>query len=282
MVFVGDVIVRNCNSLLEFLPTFQEDSVVVTYAEPLNASVYYVQATVNEAVTESSFDWMALFWAVYITGMGLCAIRFSGGLWKIYQLYAKSEVSNYRNYKLVQTDEVHLPFSFFNYLFWSKSLELNNVDGQKIITHEEAHVNGWHSVDVMLMEIINIIFWISPMVYFYKKSIRTVHEYLADAVVLQTTPTKKYGHLLLKQSQSGLQVALANHFIHSQLKQRIVMMTRNKSSRQAMVKYLFALPVVLLLFILFSKKEIQAQTKNANTNELEAVSYTHLTLPTKA
>ncbi|MFT6320442.1 MAG: TonB family protein, partial [Granulosicoccus sp.] len=251
--------------LLELLPIFQEDNPVMVYFQPLSEGSYYVQSAVNEVVTSSFLDWDKLFFGIYLIGVVICSSRFFIGLGKIYALYRKSEIIQKGNHTLVLTSEPHLPFSFFKYMFWSKDLEMNDVDGQKIVTHEVAHVKGWHSLDVILLEIFNIIFWVSPMVYYYKKSLKTVHEYLADAVVLQTTPTKKYGHLLLRQSQSGLQIALANHFFHSQLKQRIVMMTRSKSRKEAIVKYLFALPVILLLVIAFSKKEAIANMKNTAT-----------------
>lgn len=254
--------------LLEFLPIFQEDNPVVVYFQPISEGSYYVQSAVNEAVASSFLDWSKLFLGIYLLGVAIASTRFFIGLGKIYALYRESEIIKKGNHTLVLTNQPHLPFSFFKYMFWSKDLEMNNVDGQKIVTHEVAHVKGWHSIDVILVEIFSIIFWVSPMVYFYKKSLKTVHEYLADAVVLQTTPTKKYGHLLLRQSQSGLQVALANHFFHSQLKQRIVMMTRSKSRKEVIIKYLFALPVILLLLIAFSKKEAIA---NMNTTASEII-----------
>ncbi|MFK7774686.1 MAG: TonB family protein [Saprospiraceae bacterium] len=255
--------------LLEFLPIFQEDNPVVVYFQPISEGSFYVQSAVSEAVVNDFMNWNKLFFGIYLIGVAVCSIRFSIGLGKIYALFRKSEIIKKENHTLVLTNEPHLPFSFSKYMFWRKDLEMNDVDGQKIVTHEVAHVKGWHSIDVILLEIFNIIFWVSPMVYFYKKSLKTVHEYLADAVVLQTTPTKKYGHLLLRQSQSGLQIALANHFFHSQLKQRIVMMTRSKSRKEAIVKYLFALPVILLLLIAFSKKEAIA---NMNTTTTEIIS----------
>lgn len=262
--------------LLEFLPIFQEDNPVVVYFSPISEGSFFVQNAVNEAVTTNVFDLEKLFLGLYIIGVVIFGIRFLIGLGKIYALFRQSEIIKKENHTLVLTNEPHLPFSFFKYMFWSKDLEMNDVDGQKIVTHEVAHVKGWHSIDVILLEIFNIIFWVSPMVYFYKKSLKTVHEYLADAVVLQTTPTKKYGHLLLRQSQSGLQIALANHFFHSQLKQRIVMMTRSKSRKEAIVKYLFALPVILLLLIAFSKKEAIANNENLSAEKIENNNYENL------
>ena len=92
--------------------------------------------------------------------------------------------------------------------------------------HELAHVRQKHSFDVLLLEILCIAFWWNPVVWFYKKSLREVHEFLADEAVLKTNNRKQYGQLLIKQSHFRMSIALGNHFTQSQLKNRIMMMTR--------------------------------------------------------
>jgi TonB family protein len=93
------------------------------------------------------------------------------------------------------------------------------------------------------------------MIYFYRKSLRRVHEYLADDSVLKQSSLKHYGELLISQSTSGMHLALANHFFQSQLKNRIIMMTRDKSPRIAMIKYIALLPIVLLTIALFAFRD---------------------------
>jgi len=154
----------------------------------------------------------------------------------------------------VNTEMLHLPFSFFNLLFISKKHDLVDEDKDRILLHEKAHIEGGHSYDVLLLELLSILFWCSPLIYLYKKSIKTVHEYLADDRVLETTSTKQYGLLLLGQSNTNLQLSMANHF-HSQLKQRILMMTRSKSTRKNLMKYTLMLPVFFILNIAFIQCE---------------------------
>ena len=156
-------------------------------------------------------------------------------------------------YKVALTDKEHLPFSFFNVLFWSRHHSTNPEDKQHIIRHELAHIRDRHSLDVIFLELLSIAMWCSPLIYFYRRSLRTTHEYLADAAVLQTIRPKKYGHLLIRQSQSGPQIALANHFIHSQLKKRFIMMKKRKSKRQVLSRYLLLVPMMFLMTLLFSK-----------------------------
>ncbi len=238
---------------------------------PLDQFHYSIQSiTATPEVITAETTWQEVLWLIYQAGTLLFTLRFSYGLWQIWQVYRRSEVVQHGKYKIVYTDSEHLPYSFFNCLFWSKQFDTNYTEQQQILRHEEAHINGWHTVDVLFMEILGILFWCSPMIYLYRASMRNVHEYLADAWVLQTTTKKAYGRLLLSQSLSGFQIALANHFIHSQLKKRIIMMTRNHSPKRAMMKYLWMLPIVVLAVLIFSKRDQFPTNKNVATASLSA------------
>lgn len=226
----------------------------VYYLQPITVGTQQVEIAISApAARESTLSWTAILLIIYITGMLLAFSRFAYGLYKIGWLYHTSEKSDYPSYRFVLTNEDHTPFSFFHLLFWSQKRSYPDADRRKIIRHEEAHIRGWHSLDIMLIEILKIIFWFSPPVYLYSRAIRAVHEYLADEAVLKTASKKKqYGHLLIRQSVSGSQIALANHFFHSQLKKRIIMMTKTKSKRQSLGRYLLVLPLVVGLALAFA------------------------------
>jgi beta-lactamase regulating signal transducer with metallopeptidase domain len=109
-----------------------------------------------------------------------------------------------------------------------------------MLRHEETHIQQYHSLDVLLSELIKAMCWFNPLAYRYSQAIRDVHEYLADAAVLKTANRKQYGHLLIRQSLSGPSIALVNHFSTSQLKKRIQMMMRKKSQGRAQLRYALA------------------------------------------
>ncbi len=142
--------------------------------------------------------------------------------------------------------------------------------------HEKAHVRQRHSYDVVFLEILNIVFWCSPFIYLYKTSLRNVHEYLADEAVLRDNATPQYGRLLLRQRQSGMALSLtsniSNHFF-SQLKKRILMMTRNKSKRPALIKYASAAPIFLILTAALASPEtpILAKTEALSDNVVKTI-----------
>jgi len=233
---------------------------VVYYLQPITVGVEQLEATVTASAGRNGFGYYALLKGLYWTGVLIAAGRLVYGLRQINRLYRRGRKERQPNYTLVRTNEPHLPFSFFGFLFWSDRLELAGEDYHTVLRHEQAHINGGHSLDVLLTELLCIFLWCSPLLYFYRRSLRTVHEYLADSVVLQTTRRKKYGHLLLRQSQSGMQIALANHFLQSQLKQRIIMMTRHQSARSALLRYTLAIPLLVLFLLAFANRDLIGQT----------------------
>lgn len=193
--------------------------------------------------------WMIAYW----TGAGLMAFRLLLGMIKIALYYVGGKRISKGFYQLVLTQKSHLPFSFFRWIFWSRSVELEGPDSERMLKHEEAHIREGHTLDVLLVELVGVLAWCSPLLYLYRKALRSNHEYLADAAVIKEYRLKEYGHLLIKQSLSGPKVALANHLIHSQLKKRIVMMTKKRSSRLSLLRYLLVAPLTALLLMAFAK-----------------------------
>lgn len=234
----------------------EEVSTMAYYLQPITVTVqsleYSMETIVVNAEKTTSFDWVMLLFWIYLVGVVFFFCRMMLGLFQIGQLYRKSEIENKKGYRLVKTPNMHSPFSFFSWLFWSKDLQLEPNEENYVLQHELAHMKQGHSLDVIFLEILSVVFWCLPPVHYYKKAIRNVHEYLADAAVYHTTPKKIYGRLLLKQAQSGQQPALAHHFFHSQLKQRIIMMSKNKSSRRSLLKYFGLAPIAIFLFFTLS------------------------------
>jgi bla regulator protein BlaR1 len=223
----------------------------VVFVQTVQLSVQTISAQVETtAMTLPSVQ--DVFWGVYFFGIIILTIRLMMDMFKIWTLKKNGIVIQYPDYQLVISDELHPPFSFFYYLFIANEHFEKQEDSEKIIAHELAHIRGKHSLDVLLSEILGVLFWFNPLVYWYKKSLQDVHEFLADSEVTRNTSIKKYGHLLLRQAVPSAYIALSNHFNHSQLKKRISMMTKKKSSKWAFSKYALALPMIALMAILFS------------------------------
>jgi len=232
-----------------FIPANQTSTEVYSMMNQISA--IQITPLAEPAAASPTFSWSALFIIIYILGVTLTFSRLLYGLHKIYRLYAHAEKSWKEHYLLVESSEMHLPFSFFQCIFISKKLPLND-DAERILKHEKLHVYQWHSLDILITELLQVFFWFNPILIFYKNALRQAHEYLADAYVTRDHNRSSYGQLLLRQSTSGLEIALANHFFHSQIKKRITMMYQKKSRRSAMIKYLAAIPVLVGLLVLFA------------------------------
>ena len=242
-----------------FLPANTASSEVYTAMYAASALVE-VTATPEKAL---SFSWVHALWLIYGLGASLVTARITYGLWRIRKLYTNGIKEQKLNHILINTQAVHLPFSFFHYVFISNKVKLK-ADMDHIIRHEQLHVSQWHSLDVLLTEVLQVFFWFNPIIPLYKKALRQSHEYLADAYVTSDSEKHSYGQLLLGQSTSGMEIALANQFFNSQIKKRIKMMYTEKSSKSAMVKYLAVVPVLAVLLFMFSCNMNKSEVPETN------------------
>ncbi len=237
------------------------------YLETITVTAQAIETNLAEIViTPINENWNIKFilLCIYWSGVLFFASRFLFGVFQIIRLAYNAQITRKSNYFLVKTNSIHLPFSFMDYLFWSDKVTFDKEDHEKILIHELSHIKGKHSIDVLITELLSIALWCVPFVFLYKNALKNIHEYLADNAVLKDTPTKKYGQLLLRQSTSGFQIAQANNLIHSQLKKRILMMTKIKSQRHSLLKYLAILPLALVLVFSISAKNNFPNSQNSD------------------
>lgn len=140
-------------------------------------------------------------------------------------------------------------FTFFKW----KVVDSRLPDYALINAHEQAHVDGLHTIDILLFELAAILLWFNPVICLLKTEIKSVHEYLADqAAIRQTDDVRRYAFLLLNGAM-GISPALTHSFKEkSLLKKRIYMLQRSQSSRWTVLKYLLVLPLLGLTILLSS------------------------------
>ncbi len=236
----------------------------------------------------SSWQDMDLLWMAYWLGFAWMMARVLWGLIKIVQMAIRGQSERLPdNCLLIQTAEAKVPFSFFRWVFvpvgstdfspsgvapftvqigLSRAVNASVTDGLKsippaelMLAHERAHAHSWHSADVLFAELLCVLFWFHPLAHWYRKALRTVHEYQADAVASRLADRKQYGLLLIGQSQSGMPIAFANHFFQSPLKQRLIMLTKKASTPLRAVKFGLVAPIALLFAMLFRQATAIAQ-----------------------
>ncbi|MFV0537439.1 MAG: TonB family protein [Dysgonomonas sp.] len=180
----------------------------------------------------------------------ICLIRFLIQLLSIIKLRSGCESEKTQKYRIVKMKNNELsPFSFFNWIF--VNTEDNNIHRLKeIIVHEQAHVRQYHSIDNLLAELLCAFFWWNPFAWLMKKEIKINLEYLADQEVLnQGYNSKEYQYILLQVSNKNSGISLINNFNVSQLKRRITMMNKKKSTGLISLKYLLIIPIGAILLL---------------------------------
>jgi len=210
--------------------------------------------TIGEMGANSSFDF---WWYVYWAGAGFMMVRLFLGLNKIWYWVQSGMLKPMRSHVLVLLPITHAPFSFFQYLFLSQDDydHLPKSELKQLLAHEMVHIQRWHSLDRILLEVLCVFFWFSPLVWMYKSAIKDVHEYEADAVARRMSDLPSYGHLLMKYIHFTPALQLGNSFVNSQLKRRFVMMKRRPSNQISLVKYLLVVPLLLLALFVLSCKD---------------------------
>jgi TonB family protein len=186
--------------------------------------------------TQEQYDWGRIMVLIYLFGAFIYFLHF------IYQLFAINQLFN-------NADE-NDAFSFLN----RKSVAANLPERATIDLHEDVHIKQLHSLDVIFFEIIGIITWFNPVIYAYKKTIKNIHEYLADEAAAKFQGDKKaYAILLLSQALGIKANSLTNGFASKSLiKKRIVMLHKERSKRTAILKYGLFLPLFAVTLILSS------------------------------
>lgn len=233
----------------------------------LNEVAVNAEQNINTPAPQgNNWNYMFIWSGVYVIGFLFSLTRFSISLVKIKQLYNDASLENCSAHCLVKTNEVHSPFSFGKYLFISNEIQVNNKEYQYILEHETAHIIQNHTLDILLIEILSILFWFNPLLLFYTTALRDQHEYLADQAVLHHAPIKEYGQLLIEQSIPGLKIGLVNHLIYSQLKKRINMMTKKHSLKIPYLRYATSIAAFFLVFWTVScQKDTNEQTTEVFT-----------------
>ncbi|MDB5089433.1 MAG: hypothetical protein JWR09_3427 [Mucilaginibacter sp.] len=196
-----------------------------------------------------------LLMVVYLAGMIFLVGRF---IWQMIVLN-----------KLINQPNSAVAYSFFKKIKLAPDQEDNHI----IAAHEHVHANQWHSADVLLIEAVMIINWFNPVVYLYRFAIKHIHEYIADRQALRSGSNKSdYALLLLSQTFNTPAHQLVNPFYnHSLLKQRIIMLQKNKSNRIALVKYGLSAPLFILMLVLSSATISNSKTINLVNKKAEQV-----------
>ncbi|CAM3589240.1 M56 family metallopeptidase [Sphingobacterium prati] len=230
-------------------------------------SFYMGEQDVQERLTVGG-----LLEMVFILGAVVLLLKFLFQLSSLLRIHLHSTADRWKTYFFRNVFIPIVPFSFLNKIYVNKGQHVD-AELKDIFKHEDIHVKGLHSLDILLFEIILVCCWYNPFVWFMRRAIRQNLEFLTDQRVLNKGIDKQtYQYSLLNVSKKGASIGLSNQFNFKLLKRRIMMMNKKRSSKIELSKYAFLLPVFLLTGAAFtvSKAEgnIEGVVEKANETTL--------------
>ena len=219
---------------------------IMVYADG-TMGVNHVQATESG----SSISMLSVITVVYLAGLIFCLLRIAFGI-------LSSEIICHRRSRmladgsrLVITERNYAPFSWRNCIVISRKDYESN--GAMIIAHEQAHVHHHHSFDLILAQMFCAVQWFNPAAWMLRRSLMEVHEFEADAKVLEDGfDGRRYQICLVRAALQGSFATTTNNFANCSTKKRILMMNRHSTNPWARLRVLIMLPAVALSVIFAS------------------------------
>lgn len=215
-----------------------------------------LQPNAPESGVYSILTWL---FVCYIIGVAAKLIHTTVNIFRIHRLISHCEhhMQSDGTDIAVSPNDVP-PFSWWNTIVFSR--RDYDLHDSALLTHERAHINGYHSVDILLMEMVIALQWFNPAAWLIGRELRNVHEYEADASVLSSgIDTHHYLTLLMERGNSRHTFTLANSISQKALKSRFQMMARRRSKPSRLFKVLYVLPVIGITLALNARTIVETQ-----------------------
>jgi len=201
-----------------------------------------------------------ILFACYCVGVISMVIVLFKAISQVYQIVRSGISIPMQGYHLVISQRQYARSGSFSFLKW---MIISNDDYEQnfepIFTHEMVHIRQWHTLDILLIEILKILFWFNPTLWLYKRALQDTHEYLADE---QATDRDYYATFLLTYAKGAISTSVTNQFFNaSLLKKRIHMIYRHRTATWLRGKYLLLLPVFALAVVLMAARKYVSEEK---------------------
>lgn len=199
--------------------------------------------------TYKTRNWKKIINFLYLTGSAIVLMRFLFRFLIILSFLDKAKQIRFQGTDFLTSPASAAPFSFLQWIFIPENL-LDKQEANYILTHEKAHVNHFHTLDILLVELLLIAFWYNPFLWMLKKSIELVHEFQADEEVVKSGYNiKTYQELLVNLVAEEKLISLTSGFSKSIIFKRIEKMKQPEFNQTKGFKLAILLPITVMLFL---------------------------------
>lgn len=227
----------------------------------------------NHAVTPVWVDWCFL---LYVAGMAVTIIITLFSAIKISRVIRRCRRVEVGGERVLVSDDSRLaPFSIFSRIVIPRK---DLADGDMIVAHEKVHVIRRHSLDLIVAQAVAIFQWYNPAAWLMIRELKSVHEFDADAGVIDSgIDMKQYQILLIKKAVGSRFPSPANSLNHSNLKIRIAMMYDSKSTRGRRLRGLALVPAFVVALAVTNLDAVASVISDASASKVPTVSAVKVT-----
>ena len=222
---------------------------------------------VQSSVTSFDFNFMALIWAVYGVGVALCMGSIVLQMVNILNIRRVGQMTTFDGVNIVRSQQNIASFSLFKTIYIGNNTA--DTDLPTIVAHERSHIAHKHSVERVVMEIFKALLWWNPFVWIASRRLVEAHEFEADNDVIGSgCDANLYVATLLKHL-FGYSPEIANGLHNSLTKKRLKMILKGNSGRYALLRKVAVIPVLGVLFALFSLTTKVAVAQDVQQSKVE-------------
>lgn len=251
------------------VPLYETTTVGKGIASITNVLLPSVTVVANKAGEETEMPWLLIG---YLTVCGGLLVMLAYHIVKVFLKIRKEKQLSITipGVRVVEGDQFDVPFSFFNSVHVPKN-QYSEEQLRIVLQHEMVHVQKRHSADVVFAWVVCSLWWVNPFAWLLLRAIREVHEYQADSVSKgQGAGPAEYIRLMLETSMPGIVPALSTGFNKPLTLKRLTMITKEKSVKMSVLKYLLAIPAVLTLIFVFSTSSCSNDPKVVDATDSSA------------
>jgi len=221
-----------------FVPVLQEAFVDI----PVTNTLLHENVTAN-------YSWGFMLPLVYFLITCILSIRLILSLKVFIKSILNAEYRNRGRARLIYTNGKFTPYTILRYIF----IPRNQPFSDDIISHEMSHVKQWHTLDIFLVEFLQVFCWFNPALPFYRKAIMLNHEYLADeSVVNSGVDRNEYLRTLLAVCDNNNPILSHKFNKCSTIKKRVKMMMKKNSKTGQLFSILTVVPMFAISLFLFA------------------------------
>lgn len=222
-------------------------------------------ATIEPAVSRKPVNWSR------VATIGLFTLWCMGFIWlllkKVLSILSIRRLIREGRYQdrqdecdLIESNGISQPMNWMNFIMMPHDwIEKEN---QAVWKHELSHARKAHSIDLLIIDLMQLFQWFNPAMMLLYKEMELLHEFQADRAVIDSgADARQYKLMLVNAVAENRGFAMTSWLRQTNLKKRIDMMQRKESNRWNRLRVLFV-PIVAAAFTVVNSSFASAQDQN--------------------